>query len=119
MKHLLVLSLVCLTGPVSAQIVGGTLPHEGRKMVTQSDFTLPSSREGYAVYQLAVNREGNVTGAKLMGTDLKSTPLQMKIRDHLMEYKFQPGTYYPKHHHVDIKITLVPKREGEPIREEN
>ena len=118
MKTLVFLTALLFSVNANSQIVGGQIMLDKRKLLTESSFKLEAAREGYAIYTLAVNIEGKVTGAKLEETDLKSTPLKMKIRDHLMNYEFEPGTHYPKFHHVMIKISLQLPIEEEPESEE-
>ena len=89
------------------QIISGPIKNEGRKMITQTDYTLAGMAEGFAKYELSVDREGNVTGVRLLETDLKSTPAKHKLRNHLMTLKFQKGTYYPKFHHAVVRFTMI------------
>lgn len=89
------------------QLVSGTLLDEGRKMVSVETFIQAGTVDGWAIYELAVNREGIVTNATLKETNLTRTSAKVQIRNYVMKLKFEPGTYYPQHHHVDVKITLV------------
>ena len=80
---------------------------EARKMISVSTFKLIDNNEGVAFYQLAVNRNGEVTSATLLsaGSTIVSTPTRMKMRNYLMTLKFEEGMYYPEFHHVRVKVT--------------
>jgi len=43
----------------------------------------------------------------MVETNLKSTPAKTMLRNHAKNYTFEPGTYYPKHHQVVVKVTMV------------
>ncbi|MDX2360794.1 MAG: hypothetical protein QNK23_08300 [Crocinitomicaceae bacterium] len=106
MRNLIFLFL--LISPVSfSQIISGPVKDEGRKMVTVTDYTIAGMVDGYAIYELAVDREGNVTSARLLETDLKSTPAKHKMQNHVMKLIFQKGTYFPKFHHAVVKFTMI------------
>ncbi len=92
-----------------AQLISGTLIDEGRKLASPVTFILEDQNEGFIYYELAVNRMGEVTSAKLVdeGTTVVSTPSRMKVRDHVVKFKFDDATYYPAFQHVIVKITLV------------
>lgn len=114
---LIILSLIA-TSFSFGQTMGGLLVDEGRKMLTKTNYIVEGTQNGWAIYELAVDRKGNVASARMVDTNLKSTPTKMIIREHLVKYKFAPGTYYPKHHHVRIKITSVkPAPKEEPLGE--
>lgn len=90
-----------------AQLVSGTLLEEGRKMVSDINYIQEGTIDGWAIFKLAVDREGNVTSATLQDANFNRTSAKVQLRNYLMKLKFEPGTYYPKFHHVNIKMTLV------------
>lgn len=90
-------------------MIDGALLEEGRKLLTETNYTIEATKTGWATYELAVDRTGKVTSARLIDSNLTSTPSKMMVRDHLMKYTFQPGTYYPKFHHVQIRISTTKK----------
>lgn len=94
----------------SAQLMRGDLVDEGRKLITETDFKMVGSKGGQIVYELAVDRKGNVTSERIIEkeTSIVSTPLRYKVRNQLKTFKFEEGTYYPEFHHVTIKITIIP-----------
>ncbi len=106
MRKLLFLFLL-LSSTSFGQLISGTLMDEGRKVLSDPPFIIEGMTDGYAKYELAVNREGKVTSAKLVETNLKSTPATYTIKNYVKTFTFQPGTYYPKFHHVVVKITMV------------
>lgn len=91
----------------SAQMLGGTLVEEGRKLVSEIKYVQESNVNGWVIYELAVDREGNVTGITLEESSTKSTPAKVQVRNYLSKLKFEKGTHYPQFHHVRVKITLV------------
>ena len=76
-------------------------------MLTETTFIQEGTVNGWAIYELAVDREGNVTSANFIDANFNRTSAKVQLRSYLMKFKFEPGTYYPKFHHVRVKITLV------------
>jgi len=92
------------------QVLSGEIVDEGRKMTSNTPFVVEGMLNGYCTYELAVDRDGNVTSARLVETNLKSTPAKYEVRNYVTKIKFAPGTYYPKFHHALVKITTVQKK---------
>lgn len=96
------------------QIQSGSLVDSGRKCLTQNPvFTMESAAsEGVIVVELAVNREGKVTGAKIIGeqSTLNSTPLMMKVQNAAKKLTFTAGTRYAAFEQVRIKYTIKKKK---------
>lgn len=90
------------------QLIDGTLVNEKRKLITETNFKITNNNEGVVYYELAINRKGIVTSAKLLeeNTTVISTPTKMKVREYVMTLKFEEGTYYPEFHHVRVKVTV-------------
>jgi hypothetical protein len=112
MKAILFFMTLFVSSVSFGQLISGTLVDEGRKMVSTSDFKLIDNNEGVLFYELAVNRKGIVTSARILseGTTVVSTPTRIKVRNYLMTLKFEEGTYYPEFHHVKVKVaTNKPK----------
>ena len=107
MKYLLICLFFLTVSDSNAQLVSGDLLDEGREIKNTLSYVLEGKNNGWAKYELSVDRTGKVTGAKLIETNLKSTPSKMQIRNHVMKAKFEAGTHYPKFHHVVVKVTLV------------
>ena len=90
-----------------SQYIGGSAKDEGRKMIDSPSFLIEGFINGYVKYELAIDREGNVTGVRPLETDLKSTPARYELRNYVKTLKFEPGTYYPKFHHAIVKLTMM------------
>lgn len=112
MKLVLAVLLLCSVSNVKAQLLSGDLLDDRRKMVTQTDFRITSRYEGYVVYELAVDPDGNVTSTRFISdkSSIQSTPANMEAREFLKLLKFAAGDYYPKHHHVLVKLTYVTQK---------
>lgn len=103
-----------LTTTSQAQLISGTLVDEGRKMISETNFIQEGTINGWAIFKLAVDREGNVTSASMEDASFNRTSAKVQLRNYVVKLKFEPGTYYPKFHHVNIKMTLVkPKAENQ------
>ena len=108
MKRLILSSfLVVLSSAANAQFIGGKLKEDGRKIVGNPVYIVEGMKNGWAKYELSVDIEGKVTGVKMVESNLKSTPATTILRNHVQTFKFEPGTYYPKHHHAVVKITMI------------
>ena len=101
----LVLFILLISSNTFGQVVGGTIVTEGRDLLTESDFRVEGTVNGFAIYELAVNSEGQVTSAKFIEGNIKSTPTKMAIRNYVMNFEFEGATYYPKFQHCRVKIT--------------
>jgi hypothetical protein len=88
------------------QIFGGAVKDEGRKLLTETTFTYSGHVNGYATFELAVDREGNVTGTRLLETNIKSTPAMLTLKKEIVKLKFEKGNHYPAHHHAEVRFTL-------------
>ncbi len=93
----------------SAQLVGGDVVKEGRKLAEPSSFMMYEDVEGAIFFRLAVDREGKVTSAQFIPDKsiIISTPLQVRAKQYVSQLLFEPGTYYPKFHSCEVKINLV------------
>lgn len=91
-----------------SQLLDGDLIDEGRRMISSSDFILYDVNEGVLFYELAVDRKGKVTSARLLseGSTITSTPTRMKARNYLVTLTFEAGTHYPAFHHVRVRVTF-------------
>lgn len=92
-----------------SQLLSGDLVNEGRNLVSEESFVKEGRYDGIVTYELAVDRTGKVTSARLIGdqTTISSTPVKIEVYKHLMQLKFEAGTHYPEFHHVVVKMTVV------------
>lgn len=109
MKKLILLILAFSSySQADSQILTGTLVDSGRKLLTtQETFAIEGTVDGTVVVELAVNREGIVTGTKIIGeqSTVKSTPSRMKAENAAKKLKFTAGTRYAPFEHVRVKYT--------------
>lgn len=104
--RILLLLLLCTSSLAYGQILSGAILDEGRKLLTPTDFKYIGRADGFAILELAVDREGNVTGTRLIETDIKSTPAMYELKKEITKLKFEKGTYYPQAHHAQIRFTI-------------
>lgn len=107
MKHLLILPLLSIFFHVNGQVLDGDLVAEGRKLLTETDFTVEGTVEGYAIFELSVGRDGKVSAVTMKDTNVKSTPTRVMMRNYVTGFTFTSATNYPQYQHVRIKITSV------------
>lgn len=109
MKSLLLIISIITCNTSFSQLLSGDLVESGRRLITETDFTIKGTKEGVVVYDISVDLKGNVTSAVLVGelTTIKSTPTQMDVKSYVNKLKFVAGNGYPKFHHATIKITVV------------
>ncbi|MCE3295334.1 MAG: hypothetical protein K0R65_1048 [Crocinitomicaceae bacterium] len=112
MKKILVLFMFLLAGKFSqAQLISGELLDEGRKLVTPYTFTIKGKYKGIKYFELAVNREGKVTGVReeVKEDSFVSSPAKMIAEEELRQLQFEAGTYYPKFQQVLVRVEFVRK----------
>ncbi len=109
MKSLLLIIALIFINTSFSQLISGDLVESGRRLLTETDFTIKGTKAGVVVYDVSVDLKGNVTSAVLVGemTTIKSTPTQMDVKSYVNKFKFVAGNGYPKFHHATIKITVV------------
>jgi hypothetical protein len=111
MKKLVLLTIAFLFySQADSQVLTGTLVDSGRKLLTADEkFIIPGTFEGAVVVELAVNREGVVTGTKIIGeqSTIKSTPSRMKAENAAKKLTFTAGTRYAAFEHVRVKYTYT------------
>lgn len=90
-----------------AQLIGGSVVPEGRDVTPETVFQMEGARDGWATFELAVDRNGKVTSAQLKETNLNSSIDKMQAKKHAMRITFVAGTHYPKFHSAVVKITMI------------
>ncbi|MDR0801157.1 hypothetical protein [Fluviicola sp.] len=111
MKKILLLAIALISySSADSQVLSGTLVDSGRKLLnTEEKFTITNAVSGTVVVELAVNREGKVTGTKVLGDEstIKSTPSRMKAENAAKKLTFTAGTRYAPFEYVKVKYTYV------------
>ena len=107
MRSILVLLLILLSTNSYSQLISGGAKNEGRVVISETPFVLAGTIDGWAKYELAIDRKGNVTSAEILETNLARTSAKLQIRNYVMKMKFTAGSVYPRFHHGVVKITLV------------
>lgn len=111
MKKLILLTIAFLSySQAESQILTGTLVDSGRKLLTTEEkFSIPSTVDGSVVVELAVSRDGIVTGTKIIGdqSTIKSTPSRMKAENAAKKLTFTAGTRYASFEHVRVKYNYT------------
>jgi len=110
MKNLVL--LFCLISIHSfGQMISGSLVNEGRSVLNKPAFIIEGMADGFAKVELAVDRTGKVTSARMVETNLKSTPAKYEIKNYVKTFSFEKGNHFPKFHNVVVKITIMKGRE--------
>jgi len=107
MRSLLIACLILISSNSFSQLISGGAKNEGRVVISEMPFVLAGTIDGWAKYELAIDRKGNVTSAEILETNLARTSAKLQIRNYVMTMKFTEGTVYPRFHHGVVKITLV------------
>ena len=109
MKKIITFAFALSFQQVFSQLISGGVVDVNRRLLTSTDFTMKGTKEGVVVYDLAVDINGNISSETLVTsmTTIASTPVRMEVRNYLKTLKFEPGTSYPKFHHVTVKITIA------------
>ncbi len=109
MKTAIVFIFMAFSSMAFCQLVDGPIVTDKRVLISTIGFKLIDNNEGVLFYELAVDITGKVTSATLVkeGTTVVSTPTKIKVRNHLMQLKFEAGTHYPQVHKVKVKVTTA------------
>ena len=120
MKSLLFSIIICSPFLSFGQLLSGPLMDEGRKLLTTANFIVEDSREGVIIFNVAVDRTGKVSSAKVDPTltTVISTPARIVATNYVKSLQFQAGTYYPEFHQVKIKVTLKAPAVTKPATQE-
>jgi hypothetical protein len=102
--------LICtlISFSISAQIISGEAKEEKRTLLSATDFSITGSKSGDIYYELAIDREGNVTSSRLMNekTTIISTPTRMRAKEYVSTFKFDKGTHFPHFQNVVVCIKV-------------
>lgn len=114
MKSLFFVFFLILTSSANAQLIEGAIVADGRQILGTPKYIVEGMKDGWAKFELSVDINGKVTGVTMLESNLKSTPATTLIRNHVKKFTFEPGTHFPKYHHVVVKITMVKGKVEDP-----
>ncbi len=109
-KIFLVLSVLSIQ-QLYSQVVSGDIYNVGRRLISETNFTLKGPKIGEIVFDVSVDIYGEITSAVVVKslTNVTSTPMIMDAKNLVNSYKFEPGNGFPKFHHGLIKISFTDK----------
>ena len=111
MKKIVLLVVFFKIGSFYSQIISGDIYNTGRKLLTETNFTLKSSKSGVVVFDVSVDITGKITSVVVEQsmTSITSTPMRMDAKNLINTFKFEAGNGFPKFHHGLIKINFIEK----------
>lgn len=111
MKKLLMITLAMLPCLIWAQL-GGAIKKDGRKLITDQPFVISDSHEGSIFFKISVDAEGTITAIDVVDdkTTIRSTPAKIKATNYVKKFKFEEGTWFPKHHQGTVRLSLIRKK---------
>lgn len=89
MRVYLTFTILFITQISFSQMLGGSLVDENRQLISDVNYVQEGTVNGWAKYELAVNREGKVTSARLLETNLKRTSAKIQLHNYVMKIKFE------------------------------
>ena len=105
MKNLLFILFILIGKSVFSQLLSGTAVESGRVITNTTEFVIYDKKEGSVTVEVAINREGKVTAAKVVDAELiKSTPSLMLAQNAAKKLEFTAGTYFAKFEHARVKF---------------
>jgi hypothetical protein len=109
MRNSIIFLFSCLFSAFSFSQIQGDLARAGRSLTHDASFVLESKYNGKIVFDVAVLNTGEISGIKFNPGEstIKSTPAQIQARKYIADWKFEPGTHFPKFHQARIIITMV------------
>lgn len=105
----IILFFALLFTTTSYSQISGDIIKDNRKLTTDLPFTIEGHISGKVTVIISVNDLGEITSRKVLDseTTIKSTPAKIKVLNHISQFKFEPGTWFPKYHQGKIVITMV------------
>lgn len=91
------------------QKIEGDIAKDNRKLLTEHSSTIKGNINAVYTIAFSVNALGEVTSVREVGvkTEKASTPARMQALNHVKKFKFEPGTWFPKHHQGLVEIRMV------------
>lgn len=89
--------------------INGDIIKDNRKLMTDYSYVIEGHLNGRITIAIAVNAEGEISSTKVLDdkTTVKSTPAKIKAVNHVKQFEFEPGTWFPKFHQGEVVITMV------------
>ena len=107
-----VFAFVCFCSNfVFSQIISGDIYNSGRRILTETNFSINSIKKGEIVFDISLDIYGKVTSAVVVKsmTSITSTPMVMDAKNLVSTYRFEPGNGFPKFHHGLVRINFIEK----------
>lgn len=100
--------MLLFTSTTFAQISGDVVK-DNRKVVTDFPFVIEGHITGKITIKFSVDALGDISTSEVLSSKstIKSTPAKIKALNHVSQFKFEPGTWFPKYHQGEIVITMV------------
>lgn len=104
----LLLFIILFTTAAYSQISGDIIKDK-RKLTTDYHYVIEGHLNGIITIEIAVDELGDISSSKVLESEstIKSTPAKIKAVNHVLQFKFEPGTWFPKHHQGKVVITMV------------
>lgn len=112
MKKLIVFLFFILFASTAAYSqISGDVINDNRKMNSEFKFIINGHLDGKITIEITVDALGHVSSTKVLSSEstIKSTPAKLKAINHVNDFKFEPGTWFPKFHKATVVITMVKK----------
>ncbi|RYM32539.1 hypothetical protein ERX46_14805 [Brumimicrobium glaciale] len=100
--------MLFLTSTAYSQLSGDIIK-DNRKLTTDLPYVIEGHITGKITIQISVDALGEISSSKVLDGEstIKSTPAKIKALNHVSQFKFEPGTWFPKFHQGIVVITMV------------
>lgn len=108
-RTLILLTLFFFTHLSSAQVFGD-ISTDQRKISKDIEYTIPYSKPGKLVFDIAVDMDGNITSCTIdeKKSTITHTGAIMRAKNKIMTYlKFERGYHWPEFHRGFVLIKTV------------
>ena len=113
MKEVIMVCIFCCVQFFASSQLQGDIARDNRQLLTETNFIMEGNQNGKMVFNIAVESTGKVSSVSYDADEstIISTPTKIKVRNYINDFKFEPGTHYPKFHQGRIIITIVAPKE--------
>jgi hypothetical protein len=100
--------LLLMTTAAHSQISGDVID-DNRKLITDYQYVIEGHLTGKVTIEISVDALGEISSSRVLDSEstIKSTPAKIKALNHVSQFKFEPGTWFPKFHKAKVVITMV------------